>query len=332
MSLRLPAGRVVRLLLGLCRRGPAHEPIEVRSGWANYRWEGPDGTVGKVAIRTPEHTEHTEPDELALEALRRAPGEDRSFDELAAILTRLVELDGADGQWRWQRVGELLYGRRSHPERHNPALRGWLALLERGSWELGLGPETAEPQAPRKRRGAKSTRGGRATTRGGRPLVHLERHNRSSATVRLDPAFAAELTAARVPVPAHAFRLTQDDHANPEGNLPTRGTRARVRLVAVLRPLSAQGAGVSLRQLLESDAGVDVERVAKRRHLAQYIDRVLEDFCAAVTTLGAGLAHIPQRARSVLDTAVHLMGPGQPHSAPTSRDRPAPLRAPPLRA
>ena len=323
-TVRLPTGPVAQLLLALCRRGPAHEPAEVADRWAVFRWNGADGHSGEVAIRTPDHPDHTEEDDLALEAIRRAPTEDRSYDELAAILSRLLELDGQDGQWRWQRVGELVYGRRSHPERHNPALRMWLALFERGVWQLG--PPAASAATKKTRRASKGSAGSRpAKTRRGRSLVRLERLNRSSATVRLEPAFAAELAETSVPVPEDVFRLSQPDHANPEGNLPTRATRARVRLGALLwwqrrdqaQPPQGREDDVRLRELLQDYAGVDVEPVSRRRHLAQWTDQVLDDVRAAATTFGLGLARMPERARQALDTVVQV---GRP--APASSERP----------
>src|SRR5262245_7804518 len=74
----LPNGPVPRLLLGLCRRGPAHEPVMVHGGLALYRWRGLDGDQGEVQLRTPEHPDYTERDALATAALARAPVEDRS--------------------------------------------------------------------------------------------------------------------------------------------------------------------------------------------------------------------------------------------------------------
>ena len=257
--------------------------------------------------------------------------QDRSYDELAAILARLLELDGCDGQWRWQRVGELLYGRRSHPERHNPALRAWLVLLERGLWQLGLSAPARSVNKSRNR-----TRANAAPPKGGRGLLHLERLNRSSATVRLDPAFAAELRAATSELPAHVFRLRLEDRPNPEGNLPTRATRARARLGAALacwahQPPGPEGLNARLNDVLERYGGVDIDRVARRRHLAQWADDLLEHLVAAASQLGAGLARLPARAGRVVDTVVRLgrARPPQPASAPTAPT--VPPRAPPLR-
>lgn len=343
-TVRLPTGRVARLLLGLCRRGPAHQPPEVAEGWAVFRWKGLDGDAGEVAVRTSEHPDHTEEDDLALGALGRAPTEDRSYDELAAVLSRLLELDGQDGQWRWQRVGELIYGRRSHPERHNPALRMWLALLERGLWHLE--PPATTASAKKSRRGGKASAAApRAKARSGRRLLALERLNRSSATVRLEPGFAAELAERSVSVPDEVFRLSQADHVNPEGNLPTRATRARVRLGAVLwSQRTGEGEApqtredeVRLRGLLQDYAGVDVEPVSRRRHLAQWSDRVLEDLRAVVTDLALGLARVPERARQVLETVVHIARPpGARPDRPVGPSAGSPtktgLRAPPVPA
>ena len=311
-TLRLPVGPVARLLLGLCRRGPAPEPTRVADGWAHYAWEGLDGGVGHVAIRTPDHPDHGPDDDEALEALRRAPVEDRSYAELAVILARLLELDGLEGQWRWQRVGEVLYGRHCHPERHNPALRGWLALLRRGAWDLGLGPPERTARARKAGRSRTSPRTPRPKAR---PLLDVERSTRSSATVRLDSVFSAALGTRTVELPAHAARLSQPDHKNPQGNLPTRATRARARLAAAVASTTRPGpqpagreddASLRLHELLERYGGVDLEPVARRRHVAEWAYALLTDLKDAFVAIGVGLAQLPSVARRVTDTAIRL--------------------------
>lgn len=300
----LPTGDEARLLFALCRRGEARAPYEEVDGWAWYRWEDPDGRLGCVGLRTASHPEHTEADDLAAEALSEAPRRDRSVVELAALVARLVELDGTDGSWRLERVAELLYGPAtpsSHRERQLPPLHRWLALLERGRWCLG----GAAP-ANRAQRRSRSSRP--QTSVGGSPLLRIERATRVSATVHLDPDLALSLCAAVVEVPPETFRLPQEGHSNRHGNRPSLATRARTRVAAVLayRP---GGTDVDLECLLVRHAGIDLVPVTRRRRLATWLDDLGADLVAIGARLGVGLAKAPARARRALSTSLRLIAP-----------------------
>jgi hypothetical protein len=317
--LRVPTGDQAWLLLALCRRDEAHQPYEQAGGWAWYRWEDSEGRVGEVGLRTADHPEHTHQDELAAQALTSAPLRQRSLVELAAVLSRLLELDGAERRWRLERVAELLYGpaqRSSHRERQLPPLHGWLALLERGHWRLGAS------QSPSRRRRSKASRPSCPPG----PLVTIERLTRCSATARLDPGFAASLASAVVEVPAETFRLPQDGHRNPHGNRPSLATRARVRVAAARAHSRHRGAELKLEQLLADHAGVDLAPVSRRRRLATWFDVLTADLAAIRARLGVGLAAVPKRARHILATALRLVdaehGPGAAQQGLAARPPP----------
>jgi hypothetical protein len=297
---RLPTSNQARLLLALCRRGAPHQPYAVVDGWAWYRWEDSEGGEGHLGLRTPEHPDHTDADELAERALAEVTTRQRAYVEVAAVLTRLVEFDGAERRWRLERVAELLYGparRSSHRERQLPPLHGWLALLERGRWRLG------DAEAPLRRR-RRQRAAPAAPPSGARPLVTIHRATRSSATVRLDPALANSLASSLVDVPAETFRLPQRGHRNPHGNRPSLATRARVRVAAAVAPRR----DVDLEQLLVDHAGVDLAPVSRRRRLATWFDVLTDDLAAIRRRFGIGLAAVPKRARHILDTGLRLVG------------------------
>ena len=300
----------MRLLLALCRRGDAHQPYTVVDGWAWYRWEDPAGHVGHVGLRTPEHPDHTKADELATRALAAAATCQRAYVELAALLSRLVKLDGAERQWRLERVAELLYGParpNSHRERQLPPLHGWLALMERGRWSLDTTPAANRNRAQRR----SSVKASALDPPGNaRPLVSIERATRCSATARLDPGFATSLGTSVVEVPDHTFRLPQLGHTNPHGNRPSLATRARVRLGAAIAYRRHRGEQpIHLEHLLVDYAGVDITPVARRRRLATWFDVLTEDLAATRGRLGVGLAAVPRRARHVLHTTLRLLAP-----------------------
>lgn len=305
----LPTGDSARLLFALCRRGETRAPYEEVDGWAWYRWEDADGRGGRVGLRTAAHPEHTEADDLAAQALSEAPRRDRSLVELAALVARLLELDGADGSWRLERVAELLYGPAtpsSHRERQLPPLHRWLALLERGRWCLGgATPANRAQRRSRSIRPQPSAAGG--------PLLRVERATRVSATVHLDPGLAQSLRAAFVEVPPETFRLPQEGHSNRYGNRPSLATRARARVAAALayRP---GGPATDLECLLTRHAGIDLGPPTRRRRLATWLDDLSADLVAIGRRFGVGLAAAPARARRVLSTALSLVAP--PHCVP----------------
>lgn len=307
-SVQVPVAPVVRFLLALSVQGPARQPVKEHAGWAWYRWEGMGGK-GEVGVRTPDHRDHAPEDDLASWVVTTAPTRCRSYSELAAILTRLVEFDGAEGKWRLERVAELLYGPArpsSHRERQLPPLHAWLALLQRGRWKLGSGPA--------------------------RPLLTVERDSRrSAATVHLEPQLAQALGAPRVEVPAQTFLIPQPGHHNPEGNLPSLAVRARARLAAVFAYCWRKRPDEDplLEDILVGCGGLDVGPVTRRRRLNDWLDQLGEDLVHTATKLlGVGLAACPPPARQVLRTALRLVKANGPkRSAPLRA--PSPARAPP---
>jgi hypothetical protein len=322
---------VARLLFALCRRGEAHRPYEESEGWAWYRWEDPDGQVGRVGLRTADHPDHNDQDELATQALTSAPLRGRSLVELAAVLARLAEYDGLERAWRLERVAELVYGpatRSSHRERQLPPLHGWLALLYRARWRLG----TADGATNRSQRRAEAKRKpGRAIDVD--QLLTIDRDTRVSATVRLHPELARALASSTTAIPGETFRLARAGHTNPWGNRPSLATKARTRLGAVLahRP---GGTEVDLESLLVRHAGVDLAPVTRRRRLATWLDDLADDLVAIGTRFGVGLAAAPARARRILSTVMSLVAP-EPRSpgprtpaSPNGAPRPPPRTAP----
>lgn len=303
-AVRLPTDKLALLLGGLCAEGPARQPVEERDGWLFFRWEGLAGGQGQVGIRAD--------DVECRAALERASTEPRAFVEFWAVLVRLLELDGKVGEWRLERVAELLYGPRSessHRERQLPGLHGWVALLERGWWQLDA---TVEAKADRRRgKGRPASYGG---TFAGGPLIEVERTSRCRATVRLAPALAGLRTRAYVEVPAATFRLPQDGHQNPDGNRPSLAVRARTRIGAALagrwRQRTAQP--VALEEVLVRFAGVDLSRATRRRRQASWFDALTADLAAAWRGGGVGLAERAAPRRPVLRSLMRLVLPVPP--------------------
>ncbi len=302
-SLQLPTGPLARLLAGLCRQGEPPTAAEEAAGWATYRWQGLDGGEGRLELRTAVHPDHCDDDDRAIRALERATQEPVSATEFAAVLTRVVELDGADGQWCWVRVTELLRGRRAKTDRHNSPIQDWLALLERARWHL------APPRA--------GTKPGPAVV-AGQPLVTIDRHTRCSATARLHSAAGRQLRAECRSVPASTLGLAAPG-PNPEGNHPSRAVRARARL-AVIFAVDAGAGDVAVEDMMARYGGLDLTPVADRRHTAGWTDHVLEELMGGLRAIGHQLAQLPQRARRALATVVHLAHPATRQTAPpTSR-------------
>lgn len=225
-ELRLPTGKVALLLLGLCRQGQALEPIDDRGdGRLWFRWQGLRG-VGEGAVGI------LADDEEALEALRRAPGAVRSYVELLAVLSCVHSLANADGQWRLERVASLLYGPRtpsSHRARQLPGIRGWLALLERGYFQLAVPADKGSRPA--------------ADVIAGQLLTMERSASGHARTVRPLPALRAALGSFTVLVPAAYFALADDGHHNPEGNLPGLPMKARLRCATSLAWIASACSG-----------------------------------------------------------------------------------------
>lgn len=322
-TVRVPCTKVVLLLLGLCRqrelvhadaspdsgsstgrRLPAI-PLEEHEGWLYFRWTGLRGGTGMVGVPA------DNPGLVA--ALRRAITNPRAYVELVAILAMAALLGGHQGEWRLERVAELLYGRRryargrdrsydaSHRERQLPGIRGWLELLQHAYWQLDTG-ETA----PRKNKG----KGHQPVRQLTGSLVQVEQHHHASASLRLHDALAADLrsSAFAVVVPAAYFLLPRKDHHNPHGNTPSLATRARIRLAGAIaaRWRAATGQAVSGEELLGTWAALDLGRVADRNRLRAWVDIAQEELTACAALEGPGLATAPTFQRRALRTLFHL--------------------------
>ena len=352
--LSLPIGPLPRLALALCRPGPPLEAVELRDHWVLYRWSGESGASAEIALRTAEHPDHCDDDALAAQALLRARSHPKAQGELQALLVRLAERNGQDGQWRWGEVARVIYGpaAKSH---HNGILRLWVALMERAHWRFGTQSPVADSHSPW----------------GGRPLLVMERAEpadgcraaeqascRCSLTARVVAPFAQALERHRHRVPVEVLQLPQGNHTNPEGRRPSRATLLRIRTAALHEwhtadadPVASERAGArvvstTLQELLDR-AGIDVPAHIRRRHLGDLLSDVVAQLKATAAWVGVGLRQAPVRAGRLLSTVLRLEGPSRlvrPPSAaqrppprtatPPSRaaSRPAPSRAPPGRA
>lgn len=310
-KVRLPTSKLVLLLLGLCRQprrsgiagrgGDGEAELEERDGWLYRRWTGLRGGVGMVGVPSDNDT--------LVAALRRTVGAPRAYVELAAILAMLAALGGRHGAWCLERVAELLYGKRlyakghdkSHRERQLPPIKGWLALLEHGYWQLDVG-ETSQP-AKRRRKGSEGVR----TLTGS--LLRIEQHRHGSATAHVDEALAADLRGGfAVLVPAALFLLPRKDHHNPWGNTPSLATRARLRVAgAIASKWRAQtGQVVSGQELLEVWAALDVGRVQERGRVRAWVSAAEDELLSAADEDGPGLAERPAFERVPLATRFRL--------------------------
>lgn len=332
-ELRLPTGKVVLTLLGLCRQGQVLEPIEDRGdGRLWFRWTGLRG-VGEGAVGV------LADDDEALAALHRASGSVRAYVELLAVLSCVLTLANAGGQWRLERVASLLYGTRtasSHRARQLPGIKGVLALLERGYFQIAVPANKAARPA------------GRAQPASDVVSGHLIAFDRSPSgvarTVRPLPAFLAALGSFTVLVPASYFGLSEPGHRNPEGNLPGLAMKARLRLAAAIaaRWRRNQPQAMRTEELLRDFAGVDSERVNRRRHVPQWAEEVWRVLKLA-KAIGPGLERVERsddddgddRARSLLRTflrsARRVVSPTG-HSTPRRGSHGPPGLTPPARA
>ena len=317
-TLLLPAGPALQLLFGLCRRGEPLEIHHVARGWAFYRWGGLDGGVGWVGLRTEDHPDHCEADDRAHRALLRASTTDRSLVELAVIVARLHELNGLVRGWWWRRVTRVLYPEQSEAlaDRHNPEIQDWLALLERGWLFLGLRSHPSLPPGPVSRRG-------RVPEPTPTALVRLEGAGGGRrGTVHLDPSFATVLGAALVEVPVQLYAFVDPGSPNPEGTLPARPTRARLRVATALaaaarhqqelggaRPGDESTDGprdeVPLEQVL-AHGGIDARPVQRRRHVLAWGLALRDELRDAYTALGAVVAEVADRAGGILKSILVL--------------------------
>ncbi|MFP5319456.1 MAG: hypothetical protein ACLGI2_14340 [Acidimicrobiia bacterium] len=316
-ELRLPTGKVVLLLLGLCRQGRGPEPLEDRGdGRLWFRWTGLRGGAGAVGV--------VDDDVEALEALRRASTSARSYVELLAVLACVLMLANAGGQWTLERIAALLYGTRtssSHRARQLPGIKGFLALLERGYFQLVVPADKV----------ARSTTKASAGEVIAGQLISLERVPGGRArTVRPLPAFLAALGSFTVVVPSSFFALADVGHRNPQGNLPGLAMKARLRLAAAIAARWRRNQPQAMRtdELLRDFAGVDMDRVIRRRHVREWVEeawRVLK----LAKTIGPGLERIERiknqdgdgEAGSVLRTFLRSVGRIVSPGVPSSRSR-----------
>lgn len=301
-SVRLPTSKLVLLLLALCRQQPEAR-FEKRDGWLYYRWTGIRGGQGMVGVPADNPN--------LVDALRRTTTETRSFVELAAILVCLATLGGVSGAWCLERVAELLYGKRlpkSHRERQLPPLKGWLALLEHGYWQLDTGEGGG---------GRRGTKRPTPAIRITGSLLTVVQHTRCSATATASPSLAEDLRSAfSVVVPAALLLLPNRDHHNPWGNTPGLAARARIRLAGAIagRWRSSTSQPVRAEELLGQWAALDLAPVRKRRRLRAWVRAAESELAGTASTGGPGLQTSPAWERQPLRTLFHLVvgsaGPG----------------------
>jgi len=327
--------KTARLLLELCRQGPAAEPYAMVDGLARYRWEAQG--LGRVEVAIPAD------DDVLAAAVARMATKPKAWMELVALLVRLVELDGVDGAWCCERAAELLYGPRrsgggSHRERQTPPLAAWVRLLSEGSWSIDTrtGDETdgTAPQ-PRGRRRGKPAKQQLAPLKGLRlvsePLVTLRWSAPTSrkATARLHPELRACLGRVYVQLPSEELLLPQAEHVNPEGHRPSLAAQGRMRIAAAIcaRWRQHKPQAVKLEEVLDRWAGLDVTAVRRRGRLGTWFDTITGRLGKLYEQTGTGLAGAPAR-RALLDAslslACHLPKPGPAPRAGPSPGGPAP--------
>ena len=300
-QVRLPTTKLALLLLGLCHQRSEPAPAEREQGeagegrrrrrkgadfletspdgeWLSYRWSGPRGGDAMVSVRAA--------DAELVTVLRRVLTTPAAFVELAALLAALAAHADIAGGWAYERVAELLYGRRtanSHRGRETPRLRDWVRLMAEGWWRIDL---TEPAAAPKGRKGQRPKAPTRVEVDG--PLLTVE-----GRTVRAGATLAATLHSAMfVTLPANAFLLTRRGHHNPHGNLPSIAARARTLIGAaiVARWRDATGQRVRAEELLTEWAGLDLHPVRERRRVRTWTDMLQ-------TVLGATPSAVGNQAR-----------------------------------
>lgn len=304
-EVRLPTGKAVLVLLGLCRQGPELEGTHRGDGRLWFRWEGLRGGCGDVGIEVD--------DSEALAALHRARSCTRSYVELLAILVWVVALAGVAGQWRLERVASLLYGprrRSSHRERQLPSLHGWLALLERGWWQLDARPKPGSGRRTKRSKKGSDLEPDDAVIKGSLLSVQAVPGRSRARTIVPAPAFLAALAKGfSVTVPESIFRLPDPEHTNPEGNLPSLAIKARVRLAAAIgaRWRMASNHSLYTEELLNDFAGLDTARIERRGHLRGWIFALIDTLRGAHEDGCSGVAAEPEPTTPLLRTRLSLL-------------------------
>ncbi|MFN2505466.1 MAG: hypothetical protein ABR540_14775 [Acidimicrobiales bacterium] len=327
MMLEVPTGQRARLLYGLTRCRPLPQPHRRVDGWDCYAAEGLDGDRYQIALRTSDHAGYSETDELALAGLRRGATDVGGLTELQVVLSRLLEFAGAAGLWCWQRVSEVLYGPGARPLRHNLPAKQWVALLSRG--RVTYDPDTS------------------TSPESWTQLVTLEEVHRSSRTVHLDPVLHRELAAVTYTAAATAFRFGPPTEPvdrnnpragerkvpNPEGNLPSRRARARIRASALLE-VAPRRPGEKPKREFEKEiepllvgAGMDLGPVKRRRHVPSWALDACGELVKACTLLGVGIARVVERVGSVLRHKLRVERPPADDGGLPAQDAPAATRA-----
>lgn len=308
-TLPLPTGRNARQLLGLARRGLPLEPSRVVDDMAIYRVEGLfDEGPFEIAVCTPTHPDHRPEDDLAIETLTQAPTEERSVLELEVVLLWLLHHNGSAVPLRLQRVLDVLYGPRGRPERHNTPTKGWLAVFQRALVEFDPpGPPRGEKRKPS---WSPWPGAGPAT---GRVLLALQ-----DDVVTLEPTFGAALAAVTYDAPINTCRIDPpldgkgEVVPNPEGNLPSWATRARVRLAAVMA-IAPRRPGEQPRRAVEQELeplmvsiGCDLQPIKDRRHQYKWGLELLAEVTTFCRKLGVTLLTEIKAGLSVLSSLLRI--------------------------
>jgi hypothetical protein len=342
-TLVVPTGRQARLLYGLCRRGPAPEPVRTVDGWDYYDAKGHDGGSYQFALRAPArpssdsspgnaaHPERTAADDVAEAGLRHCcSGADAAFAESVVVLSRLLELAGRTGLWHWQRVVEVLRSAGARPGRHNKPVQELVALFERARFNFS----------------------GRSTSPATwTQLVVVEVHHNSSRTVHLDPAFQKELASVTYEASVETFlnaapkeavdparpELGERRVTNPEGVLPSRWARVRSRLRLMLQVAPSRRGEqprteltISLDKLVIADRR-DADRLRQRRHVRSWAIAQEAELARAARLLRIGALAIKEQVGSILGDVLEFRAHSS-NGGPSRQDVPSTTPAPRARS
>jgi hypothetical protein len=298
---RLPTSKLARLLLELFRQGDALPGEPDADGTVRFSWSADALGTGSVAVPAG--------DDQLLELIGAARSDSHLWVELAALLTVLLQVDGVAGAFRPDQVLELTLsapthppptlqslnaGRselgkpakpdRHHPERHRPHVRALLRLLAEADWQITLSHNDADLVG---------------WVDG--PLVDLADPNADGApqTATLVAGVHQALGVFTTLVPRRAYRLRDRKHSNPEGNLPSRACRARIRLAGAMaqRWRAHTGRRVSMQEIIETFAGIDSGRFGRRGRLVSLLQHGLDELADHYQAGGAGLAAVPPLER-----------------------------------
>jgi hypothetical protein len=285
----------------LFRQGEPLSGEPAADGSVRFTWSADALGTGSVAVPAG--------DDQLLALIGAARSDSHLWVELAALLTVLLQVDGVAGAFRPDQVLELTLraptrrsptlpsrhaGRREqgaqarpdrrHPERHRPHVRALLRLLAVAHWQITLSHNDTDL--------AGWVDG---------PLVVLADLDADGVpqTATLVAGVHHALGVFSTLVPRRAYRLRDRRHANPEGNLPSRACRARIRLAGAMaqRWRARTGRRVSMQEIIETFGGIDSGRFGRRGRLLSLLQHGLDELADHYQAGGAGLAAVPPLER-----------------------------------